>query len=209
MTDKTANFLFVDESNVLEGYKVGHRSDISAHVRKQNAKRFNEQHKMGPKQKALQGKRTLVASWNSCPQACGSMPQEAELIPSDALLESANFDAGNAFDLHTQIVQDDINSCDQTYSCRSGRGCLPASRALRPEPKGNLVPIRTSRKHPKSISPFEPLGAGSIDPFMSYPFGKVDRALHELMEFCKSPCLNSQPSYPVSLSLHSPQAHSF
>ncbi|KAN0119293.1 hypothetical protein V8E51_001501 [Hyaloscypha variabilis] len=183
MTDKTTNFLFVDESNVSEGYKVGHRSDISAHVRKHNAKRFNEQRKMGPKQKALQGKRTLVASWNSCPQACGSMPQEAEPIPSDALLESANFDAGNAFDFHTQIIQDDINSCDQTYSCRSGRGCLPASRALRPEPKGNLVPIRTRRKHPKSISPFEPLGAGSIDPFMSYPVAKVDRTLHELMEF--------------------------
>jgi len=114
----------VDESNVSEGYKVGHCSDISAHVRKHNAKRFNEQHKMGTKQKALQGKRTLVASRSSCSQACGSMPHEAEPIPSDALLESANLDSSNAFDLHTQIVQDDINSCDQTYSCRSGRGCL-------------------------------------------------------------------------------------
>jgi hypothetical protein len=40
------------------------------------------------------------------------MPQEARPIPSDALLDSASFDAGNAFDLHTQIVQDDIKSWD-------------------------------------------------------------------------------------------------
>jgi hypothetical protein len=55
MRDKTTNFLFVDESNVSEGYKVGHRSDISAHVRKHNAKRFNEQHKMRPNKKHFKG----------------------------------------------------------------------------------------------------------------------------------------------------------
>jgi len=178
MTDETTDFLFVDESSELQGYKVGYRHDIRSHIRKHSVKRFKEKQKTGQKQQAIAGKQTPLKSQKLGHDTSEPLPQEAELSSLDALLETADIHAGNALELHAQ--QGDTGSCHNTCSDSCAKRCSRIGQALQP------MDTRAWRKHALNQSPVELLGSGRIDPFLSYPVEKPDRALHGLMDFCKS-----------------------
>jgi len=184
MTDETTKFLFVDESSESQGYKIGYRHDIRSHVRKHTAKRSSE------RRQKLQPVRenTPLSSQSSHHQASNFISQGLELSPLDALLERANIHAGDALNLHNQTTQEEFGSSEHLCPyCVEGK-CL-LRRLKQQNDDMSMVTARTRRKHVLNFSPLELLGSGRTDPFLSYPVEKPDRALHELMDFCKSPNL--------------------
>ncbi|KAE9379930.1 hypothetical protein N431DRAFT_394352 [Stipitochalara longipes BDJ] len=182
MTDETTNFLFVDGGSESQGYKIGYRHDIRSHVRKHNAKRFNERHKAGQKEQTSRNNWTPLVSQSLRHQTSKSVPQEVDLSSLNVLLENANIYTGNALDLRNHDLQENTGSYSHFCPyCFTGK-CLEMRQTSRPD-HGGMVTARTMRKHVLNLSPFEPLGSGRIDPFLSYPVENPGRALHELMDF--------------------------
>jgi hypothetical protein len=44
---------------------------------------------------------------------------------------------------------------------------------------------RQGLRRPSEMSPLEVLGAGRVDPFLSYPVEDADKSLHEVMDLSK------------------------
>lgn len=55
-----------------------------------------------------------------------------------------------------------------------------------PVDSGRMIPTRDLDNRSSVPSPLGFLGAGRIDPFLSYPVGKPNRILHELIDISKS-----------------------
>jgi hypothetical protein len=214
MADTTTDFAFVNESGPSTANKTGHRQKVHSHVRKQVAKRFKQKHKIGRKSETSENLTPLASRNPGHHNAYQFLPSDdyclsnlfesasdtnslsnAEGLPNE---QAAKVSAGigvppSTYELAPGTV--DANSPDfspsnlQVYfgPHYKGPGRMFLSSTAR---KIQQVDERWNVTIPKlkeslDPSPLQFLGAGRVDPFLSLPVKKPDRAMHELVDLCK------------------------
>jgi hypothetical protein len=103
--------------------------------------------------------------------------------------------------------------------CKTCRAQLHSPIGLTKQAQANdrrMIMTRRVWRTPLELSPVEILGAGRVDPFLTYPVEKPDHSLHELMDLGKPPDPDVLPvtstsaspqRFSLKLTTHSYQSH--
>jgi hypothetical protein len=193
-SNATIDLLFVNESSDLPPQPVGHRHDIRSHVRRHVARNFKQKHKGGAKTISTQRKLPLLLASRDQVQLASkfvlhhhdlpSALQPGSNSPSTLTARPERHDRNEPASPELEVLGDLGYYCNicgaQLQSPVDLTGLVHANdrrvnmtrHAWRPPLKPRLVEI---------------LGAGRVDPFLSYPVEKPDRYVHEVIDLCESP----------------------
>jgi len=198
-TSKAGPLLFVNESSHSPPRSVGYCHDIRSHVRRyttaQNKirrKKVATERKLAPRRLTDLSPSTpelVLHSHDSPYENLSALSRQSEGIGADLLFDPENFSE----------LRDTDDSIFRHY-CKTCGAQLHSPIYL---PKGvhdghvNLA--NHTRQLPLGLSPVEILGAGRVDPFLSYPVENPDRYLHEIIDLGESLIFNSHLSFRLPL----------
>jgi hypothetical protein len=200
-TDKAGPFLFVNESSDLPPHSVGTRHDIRSHVRryttrqiKTGRKKVATERKLAPRGPRDLGHLTpeFVLHYHDFP--CEYLPaisSHSEGIGGNLLLTSKDFPE----------LRDTDDSIFRYYCKTCGAQLHSPIDLTKRVHDGHVNMAKHTRQLPLGLNPVEILGAGRVDPFLSYPLENPGRYLHEIIDLGELLIFNRQFSFRLPLTL--------
>ena len=171
MPDQDFRFVFVKEYGTDQPeYKATGKtlSKVRSHARTYAARNFKQRHKIGQKGDSTEVK--LLA-----PQVIET--HNSNFVPLHNSYQSSRLD--------TSVSQDpDLDLDNDIYHESRGENGLAIRQRVRV--KQNRLITTIQRRNGSLPNPRELLGAGRVDPFLSYPLEFPDHDVHELLDVGKS-----------------------
>jgi hypothetical protein len=194
--------LFVEQSGDLPPHRVGHRHDIRSHVRRHVARNFKQHHKTG--QPKTRTDRTLARLASRPPGTVSSELVFQHCQPNSSTAREVSLNT--LFALEESPLSQDPTDTDSYYSngysesenkCKTCgaqlHGPIDITERIHATDEGANVRRRALKLH----SPVEILGAGRIDPFLTYPLKKQDRWVHELIDLSELTDIHSTNTFSL------------
>lgn len=197
-TDKAGTFLFVNESINLPPRRIGHSHDIRSHVRRHTARQVKTV------QKKAETERKLAPR---LPKDLEHSTFELMLCHRDLRYEdlpaiSPHLDGTGVNLLLASKDFDELQNTDDAlsrYYCKTCGAQLHSPNDLTKRVHaGQLHMAEKIARLPLALNPVELLGAGRVDPFLSYPVDNPGRYIHEMIDLGELP--NDRFFRPSSLS---------
>lgn len=192
------DFVFVNEANHSPRFKALNRQRVRSQASSHGARLHKRKHKtllrlLAPQERG-HGASQFLPYDKSCPLTILERRTAAD-SDSKPLAYSNDLSSGDDATLPEESLVIDVNlpviesspEADTSVSKPSNsQGNLEFCRRVC-EAKSDSIGITT--RQPWNSSPLSPrglLGAGRVDPFLSYPVKRPDTDIHELVDLCKS-----------------------
>jgi hypothetical protein len=201
MTDATTDFVFVNETNRSPRFKALNRQRVRSKARSHSARLLKQKPETGLRSLAPQrrghGASRFLPRGNSRPltilerrTVAGSdskpLAYSNDLLSGD---DATSSEESPVIDVNLSVIESSPEAEDTNTSVSqpsTSQGHLDFYHKLWGR-KSTSIGITTRRPRNSSHpSPRGLLGAGRVDPFLSYPVERPDPDIHELVDLCKS-----------------------